>query len=227
MIAFVLAVALLVPGSVVVYPRDSDGGVVKPGATTCGISPTASGLRPGELVSWEIRFRDGRAVSSFASRADSLGRWHGQRLAGVGFGPLAFHWSDEHGNSGAVDFVGTCASNWKPPLTLPATDVASPVAPPAVTGGLASWYADPGASQGALYAAVPGYRGRPFYAVVHRFWRDRYGEHHRSVRVLVADSCGCYVGTSRERVIDLSWRAFTRLGLSLSRGIMQVQVERP
>jgi Lytic transglycolase len=93
--------------------------------------------------------------------------------------------------------------------------------PRAVTTGVASWYADPGARQGSFYAAVPGYRGHPFYAYVRP-----YGKAGPRVRVLVMDSCQCYVGRRDERAIDLSWAAFRALGYPLSKGIARVVIER-
>lgn len=92
--------------------------------------------------------------------------------------------------------------------------------PPAVSSGVASWYADARAPQGSLYAAVPGYRGRPYWAVVRP-----YGKAQPKIRVLVMDSCACYVGTRDERAIDLSWSAFAKLA-PLSRGIVRVVIER-
>ena len=56
---------------------------------------------------------------------------------------------------------------------------------------IASWYADPRAPQGALYAAVPHWSGHPYYLTV------RAGQRH--VRVRVIDSCECYVGTKDAR----------------------------
>ncbi len=79
-----------------------------------------------------------------------------------------------------------------------------------VLEGRASWYDDgPG-----LYAAVHSFRwgdGRYWVTVT---------AGRRSVRVLVRDHCACYVGTSKERVIDLSPAAFRALA-PLSRGIIR------
>ena len=79
--------------------------------------------------------------------------------------------------------------------------------------GRASWYDDgPG-----LYAAVNSYRwGDPRYSV-------RVCAGSRCVTVTVRDFCQCYVGTSRERVIDLSPDAFRRLA-PLSAGLVKVTV---
>lgn len=84
--------------------------------------------------------------------------------------------------------------------------------PDAIMSGQASWYnAGPG-----LYAAVPGFRaGHPYTATVRRG--------NRTVHVRVVTSCGC----PHHRIIDLSPLAFTRLGGSLSAGVMRVIVSRP
>lgn len=101
---------------------------------------------------------------------------------------------------------------------LLAIALAFPPAPAAVTSGIASYYADPAAPQGSLYAAMPGYRdGHPFYVVVRRG--------SRSVRVKVITQCQCYRHRFDERIIDLSWTAFSRLA-PLSRGLVIVTVER-
>ena len=86
----------------------------------------------------------------------------------------------------------------------------------APTEGTASWYdVGPG-----LYAAVPSYRfGDQTYPL-----NVCAGE--RCVQVTVRDHCSCFVGTSRERVIDLSADAFRRLA-PLSRGLVRVTLSSP
>lgn len=82
--------------------------------------------------------------------------------------------------------------------------------------GRASWYND-GAG---LYAAVHSWRwGDRRY----RLTVCRADDLERCVIVTVRDYCQCYVGTSRERVIDLSPDAFSRLA-PLSRGVIKVTV---
>ncbi len=83
--------------------------------------------------------------------------------------------------------------------------------------GVASYYDDgPG-----LYAAVPTY-----------FWGDpRYqltvcDDEGDCVTVTVRDHCNCYVGTSDERMIDLSPAAFAALE-PISRGVMYVTITGP
>lgn len=100
-----------------------------------------------------------------------------------------------------------------PPVAPRPTPVPRPAAD--VLEGTASWYDDgPG-----LYAAVHSYRfGDPVYDVIVRV---PGGD---SVRVRVRDHCACYVGTSRERLIDLSPDAFAKLA-PLSRGLVRVTVE--
>lgn len=94
--------------------------------------------------------------------------------------------------------------------------VASPMAPPAVVSGTASWYADAHKAQGSYYAAMPGYRwGHPFYVTIHP-----YGSATPRIRVRVSDFCRC-----PGRVIDLSWRLFTRFA-PLTRGLTRVVIER-
>lgn len=104
---------------------------------------------------------------------------------------------------------------------LLAIAIAFPATPPAaITSGVASYYADPAAPQGSLYAAMPGMRdGHPFYVTVRRG--------SRKVRVKVITQCQCHVGRRDERLIDLSWTAFARLaGGSLRAGLLIVTVER-
>jgi rare lipoprotein A (peptidoglycan hydrolase) len=76
--------------------------------------------------------------------------------------------------------------------------------------GQASWYDDgPG-----FYAAAPSFKwgDTPYRVVV--FYKGR------SVIVIVRDHCQCYVGTSKERVIDLSPEAFSELA-PLSVGVLK------
>ena len=88
-----------------------------------------------------------------------------------------------------------------------------PSAPP---GGTASWYDD----GSGLYAAVPSYRfGDPTYPL-------NVCAGTRCVQVTVRDHCQCHVGTSRERIIDLSRDAFSRLA-PLSRGLVRVTLSEP
>lgn len=85
------------------------------------------------------------------------------------------------------------------------------------TSGIASWYTDKLRPQGALYAAVPSFRwGDEPYPV-------EVCTAEACVTVTVADFCQCYVGTPDERVIDLSWAAFSRLA-PLSVGLIPVEV---
>jgi hypothetical protein len=83
--------------------------------------------------------------------------------------------------------------------------------------GIASWYADP-AKRGLYAAAGPGLR------VGH--WRGRVVTVCRGavcLDVRLSDYCGCLRGTPRERLVDLSPDAFSRLA-SLSRGLVRVTV---
>lgn len=99
-------------------------------------------------------------------------------------------------------------------VIVPSHDDGASQAVRGTASGTASWFDDgPG-----LYAAVHSYRwGQPRYSV-------RVCSGSRCVTATVRDYCQCYVGTSRERLIDLSPAAFARLG-SLSRGILPVTVE--
>lgn len=102
------------------------------------------------------------------------------------------------------------ASAGAPPLTEP----------PAVMGGLATWYDDgPG-----LYGAVPSWRwgDRPY--------RVRVTAGANSVYVTIRDFCGC----PGARIIDLSTAAFRRLTIDdehprgdLGRGVIPVLVTVP
>jgi rare lipoprotein A (peptidoglycan hydrolase) len=46
----------------------------------------------------------------------------------------------------------------------------------------------------------------------------------RCTVVRVVDACGCHVGTSRARVVDLSAATLQRLGLDPARGVYRVRV---
>ena len=82
---------------------------------------------------------------------------------------------------------------------------------PRPTTGTASWYVD----GSGLYAAIRGFRGKPFYVIVRTATAK--------VRVLVRDGCGCLWGTPSARIIDLSPAAFSRLA-PLGRGLVKVTV---
>jgi rare lipoprotein A (peptidoglycan hydrolase) len=104
------------------------------------------------------------------------------------------------------------------PSSPTATDLVRPSStPPGVSpqatprSGTASWYGAAG-----RVAAVPGWDHRPY--------RVRVCAGARCVVVRVQDWCGCYVGTSRERIIDLSRSAFLELA-PLSRGVIRVTLE--
>jgi hypothetical protein len=83
--------------------------------------------------------------------------------------------------------------------------------------GRASWYAASGHQ-----AAVPWWKAgqEPLWAVVSRFADGRT----YSVTVLITGWCQCYVGTDRERVVDLSDGAFAQLA-PLSVGLIRVTME--
>lgn len=93
------------------------------------------------------------------------------------------------------------------------------VASAAIIAGTASYYNDPNAS--GLYAAVPSWHFGD-----HRYSLKvcRQDQPSRCVTVTVRDFCQCYVGTSKERIIDLSPEAFKRLA-PLSAGLVHVFVE--
>jgi len=123
-----------------------------------------------------------------------------------------------HGVVGRCD--GAAAERVIPPpspSSVPATTPDAGRETPLALGprsGRASWYDDgPG-----LYAAVNSFRwGDTPYRV-----RVTAGD--RSVVVIVRDFCGCYTGTARERIIDLSPAAFQALA-PLSRGLVHVTVD--
>lgn len=100
-----------------------------------------------------------------------------------------------------------------------------PAVPPSAAGativGLASWYRDPRRPAGAEYAAAPGYHGDPYPVVVCGF----EGGRSTCLSLFVSDDCGCLVGTTRARVIDLSPAAFAQLA-PLGQGLVRVSVER-
>lgn len=81
--------------------------------------------------------------------------------------------------------------------------------------GTASWYP----ASGLIAAAGPGLRVGDW-----RGSRITVSANGRSVVVVLSDWCQCYKGTSRERLIDLSDDAFSRLA-PLSRGVIRVTVE--
>jgi len=104
-----------------------------------------------------------------------------------------------------------------PAPTASPTAAVPPVGPtPSPVSGTASWYDDgPG-----LYAAVSSWT-----------WGDeRYDlrvcgvDWGVCVTVTVRDFCQCYVGTSMERVIDLSPDAFRKLA-PLSHGLVTVTIQ--
>jgi hypothetical protein len=101
------------------------------------------------------------------------------------------------------------------PAHFAAPEVHVPSAPTTGARGTASYYDDgPG-----LYAAVHSYKwGDPRYPV-------RVCYESRCVTVTVRDYCQCYVGTSDERIIDLSPQAFARLA-PLGLGLIKVTVRR-
>lgn len=85
--------------------------------------------------------------------------------------------------------------------------------------GVASWYNDgPG-----MYAAVHGYRGKPYWVLAEGMVHGHLTG--AKVKVLVRDWCQCYIGTIRERIIDLSPTAFGRLA-PLGMGLVKVRVTR-
>jgi hypothetical protein len=86
---------------------------------------------------------------------------------------------------------------------------------PEVVTGIASWWASFGPG---IYAALPG------YVAGTRVWiRVWSGSLHVDARVIT--SCGCFVGTPDERIVDLSPGMLRALGLDKARGLYQVTVE--
>lgn len=82
--------------------------------------------------------------------------------------------------------------------------------------GTASWYLRTRGYGNRATVALPGARyvpagSRPWGWVTVRIV-DRHGRVHRG-RYPVVDACGCYVGTPRARIVDLSRAAVVDLGL--------------
>ena len=98
------------------------------------------------------------------------------------------------------------------PVRLPAARAAVPAA---LATGTASWWNSFGPG---IYAALPGY-----IAGTHVTIRVCAGA--RCVVAPVTTSCGCFVGTPQERIIDLSRDAFARLA-DPALGLVTVTIER-
>ena len=100
------------------------------------------------------------------------------------------------------------------PMPTPSAGIGS-----ALYTGRASWYGARGD-----VAAVPWWRFGmdPVWASVCTFGDGSA----RCVSVLISDFCQCYVGTDRERVVDLSRNAFAQLA-DPSVGVIRVQMEVP
>ncbi len=87
---------------------------------------------------------------------------------------------------------------------------------PASLSGVASWWASFGPG---IYAALPGYVAGTRVRI--RVWS---GELYVDTPVIT--SCGCFVGTPQERIVDLSPGILRALGLDPSRGLYPVAIER-
>jgi rare lipoprotein A (peptidoglycan hydrolase) len=103
-----------------------------------------------------------------------------------------------------------------PALPTPTGEVGSALS--TGTAGIASWYDAKGD-----VAAVPWFRYGmdPIWASICTFPGMA-----RCVSVLISDACQCYVGTPRERLIDLSRTAFAQLA-DPSVGVIRVTLEVP
>ena len=82
--------------------------------------------------------------------------------------------------------------------------------------GVASWWASFGPG---VYAALPGY-------VVGTHVTVRVCSGSRCVLAPVVTSCGCYIGTPDERIVDVSPGILAALGLDPAAGIYPITVER-
>jgi hypothetical protein len=92
-----------------------------------------------------------------------------------------------------------------------------------VISGKATWYCCSRGWRGVAVVALPGAFGGHFHAPPASYHVTVCAD--RCVVLPVVDYCGCYWGTSRERVADLSpeaWAAIT--DTSLSRGVLSVTV---
>lgn len=87
--------------------------------------------------------------------------------------------------------------------------------------GSASWYYGTRGYAGIPHVAMPGAR---FLVRGKTVPRARVCAGNRCIVVRVVDYCGCYVGTRRSRVVDLSTSALHRLGLDPRRGVYRVRV---
>jgi hypothetical protein len=83
------------------------------------------------------------------------------------------------------------------------------------TTGVASWWASFGPG---IYAALPGYVAGTRVTI--RVWS---GKLHVDAPVIT--SCGCFVGTPQERIVDLSPGILVALGLDPAKGLYPVSVE--
>jgi hypothetical protein len=81
--------------------------------------------------------------------------------------------------------------------------------------GTASWWASFGDG---VYAALPGYVAGTHVTI--RVWS---GSLHIDAPVIT--SCGCFVGTPQERIVDLSPGILAALGLDPGRGLFPVTIE--
>jgi hypothetical protein len=103
----------------------------------------------------------------------------------------------------------------------PATAKPSPasIVPAARSGtrvaGTASWWSSFGPG---IYAALPGYVAGTHVTI--RVWS---GELHVDAPVIT--SCGCFVGTQDERIVDVSPGILAALGLDPGRGLYPVSIE--
>lgn len=108
------------------------------------------------------------------------------------------------------------------PLVLVAPSVRRPNVAAGVTEpragitGTASWWASFGPG---IYAALPGYVAGTHVTI--RVWS---GELHVDAPVIT--SCGCFVGTPDERIVDLSPGMLAALGLDPAAGLYPVTIER-
>ncbi len=87
--------------------------------------------------------------------------------------------------------------------------------------GVASWYGGSRGYAGIAHVAMPGAR---FLVRGRAVPRARVCADGRCTVVRVVDACGCHVGTSRARLVDLSATTLQRLGLDPSRGVYRVRV---
>ncbi len=87
--------------------------------------------------------------------------------------------------------------------------------------GAATWYQGTRGYAGIPHIAMPGAR---YLARGRAVPRARVCAGSRCIVVRVVDYCGCYVGTRRARVVDLSSMALRRLDLDPRRGVYRVRV---